>query len=83
MQTIKKLYIFSNIEAWQIISYVFDTLVIINSKYKLRIVNVVENSLNLNKEIKVIPNSILDKNSYFSNYLIYQGADIIYRIDEM
>lgn len=79
----KKLYIFSNIEAWQIISYVFDTLVIINSKYKLRIVNVVENSLNLNKEIKVIPNSILDKNSYFSNYLIYQGADIIYRIDEM
>lgn len=79
----KKLYIFSNIEAWQIISYIFDTLVIINSKYKLRIVNVVENSLNLNKEIKVIPNSILDKNSYFSNYLIYQGADILYRIDEM
>ena len=30
-----------------------------------------------NKDIYVVPSNIFNKNSYFSNYLIKQGADIL------
>ncbi|MGN1013131.1 MAG: hypothetical protein ACI4ON_04830 [Clostridia bacterium] len=54
-----------------------DILVIIEAKYEIQIVNIVDKIIGMGKDIYVVPSNIYNKNSYFSNYLIKQGADII------
>lgn len=73
----KDFYIFSNIKSQFIIPYICDIILIINAKYKYDIVSIVDIMLELGKEIYVVPNNILDKNAYFSNFLICEGAKII------
>lgn len=56
---------------------IIDMLVIVEAKYEKNIVCLVDMYLELGKDIYVVPSNIFNKNSYFSNYLIKQGADII------
>ena len=54
-----------------------DYLVIIEAKYEEEVIKLVDMLLQNNKDIYVVPSNIFNKNSYFSNYLIKQGADIL------
>lgn len=56
---------------------IIDIAIIIEARYEEKIVNFVNNLLDSNRDIFVVPSNIYRKNSYFSNYLIKQGADII------
>lgn len=56
---------------------IIDILIIVEARYEKEIVNLVDLFLENNKEIYVVPSNIFRKNSYFSNFLIKQGADII------
>ena len=56
---------------------IIDSIIIIEARYKKQIVNIVDKFIEENKDIFVVPSNIFRKNSYFSNYLIKQGADII------
>ena len=56
---------------------IIDFLIIIEAKYEEDIVKLVDIFLENNKDIYVVPSNIFSKNSYFSNYLIKQGADIL------
>lgn len=56
---------------------IIDKFIIIEAKYKKETVLLVDCILEYGKEILVFPNSILSTNSYFSNYLIKNGASII------
>ena len=54
-----------------------DAIVIPEARYENKIVSKVDYMLEKSKPILIFPNSIFNKNGYFSNYLIKQGADII------
>lgn len=56
---------------------IIDSIIIIEARYEKQIVNIVDKFIEENKDIFVVPSNIFRKNSYFSNYLIKQGADII------
>lgn len=56
---------------------IINSLVIIEAKYEEKIVKIVDEFIENNKDIYVVPSNIFNKNCYFSNYLIKQGADII------
>ncbi len=56
---------------------IIDFLIVIEAQYENEIVKLIDIFLNKNKDIYVVPANIFNKNSYFSNYLIKQGADII------
>ena len=56
---------------------ILDCLVIIEAKYEEEAIKLVDTLLQNNKDIYVVPSNIFNKNSYFSNYLIKQGADIL------
>lgn len=58
---------------WAIIS----AMIIIEARYESKIIKIVDRFLDSGKDIYVVPSSIFRKNTYFSNYLIKQGADII------
>ena len=54
-----------------------DIFIIIEARYEEKIVKTVNYLVENSKDIYVVPSNIFRKNSYFSNYLIKQGADII------
>lgn len=56
---------------------IISALILIEAKYEKEIVEIVDYLLKINKDIYVVPSNIFRENSYFSNYLIKQGADII------
>lgn len=59
------------------INTLINLCIIIEARYEKYIVDKVDYFAEKSIPILVFPNSILNKNSYFSNYLIKQGADII------
>ena len=61
-------------------------LVIPEADYNKEISIFVDCFLELGKEITIFPNEIFNKNAYFSNYLIKNGANVltnIYQIQEV
>ena len=56
---------------------ILDVLIIIQARYEKNIVMFTDMMLEYGKEVYVVPSNIFRKNSYFSNYLIKQGAQII------
>ncbi len=54
-----------------------DAIIIIEARYEEKIVNIINGCLDFGKDIYVVPSNIFRKNSYFSNYLIKQGAGVI------
>lgn len=77
------LYIFASGNLYYNLACFCDELIIINAKYKKNIIFLVDTLLDLGKEISVIPNNIFDKNAYFSNYLLSEGAKVIYNLKEI
>lgn len=59
------------------INKLIDVCILVEARYENLIVNKVNYFVDNFKPVLVFPNSILNKNAYFSNYLIKQGADII------
>lgn len=68
-------YIFYISEEISILS-IIDLVIIVEAKYESYIVEKVNYFVEKSIPILVFPNSIFNKNSYFSNYLIKQGADV-------
>lgn len=54
-----------------------DCLVIVEARNEKVIQNLVDVFVESGKDVYVVPSSIFNKNGYFSNYLIKQGAEII------
>ena len=70
-------YIYISKLYMEIFLKILDCLVIIEAKYEEEAIKLVDTLLQNNKDIYVVPSNIFNKNSYFSNYLIKQGADIL------
>lgn len=62
---------------YELIASMTDYLLILNASYNNIIYNLTSNMLDFGKEILVVPGDIQDKNCYFSNYLLKEGACII------
>ncbi len=62
--------------SWFIFCFI-DVLILVEARYEKKIVSLVDNYLYFGKDIYVVPSNIFSKNSYFSNYLIKEGADVI------
>lgn len=74
----KNFIIFPNINSYY--NYILNCIsfmIIIEARYEDKIVKLVNYFLEQNKDIYVVPSNVFRKNSYFSNYLIKQGADVI------
>lgn len=56
---------------------IIDYLLLIEAKYNKETKNMVNNILENGKEILVVPGNIFNKNHYFSNYLIQEGATVL------
>ena len=54
-----------------------DILVIVEARYEEKIIKLVDEMAKSAKEVLVVPSTVFNKNSYFSNYLIKQGADVL------
>ena len=70
----------------EIISGCLDLLIIPEADYTEDICIIVDSFLELGKNIVIFPNEIFNKNAYFSNYLIKNGANMltnIYQIEEI
>lgn len=76
------LYIFNLFDTNLILS-LCDILVLIEARYEEKIVNLVDNLLNVGKEVLVLPGDVWNKNCYFSNFLIREGAGIILNINDL
>lgn len=76
------LYIFNLFDTNLILS-LCDILVLIEARYEEKIVNLVDNLLSFGKEILVLPGDVWNKNCYFSNFLIREGAGIILNINDL
>lgn len=76
------LYIFNLFDTNLILS-LCDILVLIEARYEEKIVNLVDNLLNFGKEVLVLPGDVWNKNCYFSNFLIREGAGIILNINDL
>lgn len=75
------LNIFVNLNKKDNISCFIDKLIIINASYKKDIVYLVDSMLEQGKDVYVVPNSILNKSAYFSNYLISEGAKVVINLN--
>ena len=62
---------------YELLASITDYLLILNASYNNIIYNLTSNMLDFGKEILVVPGDIQDKNCYFSNYLLKEGACII------
>lgn len=74
----EKCIVLPNIKSYY--SYILklvDFMIIIEARYEEKIVKLVNYFLENGKDIYVVPSNVFRKNSYFSNYLIKQGADVI------
>lgn len=60
-----------------LISIILDYMIIPEASLKEEIVSLVDCVCEYAKDILVVPSNIYQKTSYFSNYLIKQGADIL------
>ncbi len=67
----------NNIDVNEYIIYISDILIIIEASYNEDIVILTNSMLDIGKDIYVVPQTIFRRSSYFSNFLIKQGADII------
>lgn len=77
------LYIFISGNLYYNVACMCDELILVNSKYKKEIALVIDLLLEQGKEISILPNNILDKNAYFSNYLLSCGARAIYNLSDI
>ena len=75
------LNIFVNLNKNDDISCFIDKLIIINASYKKDIVYLVDSMLEQGKDVYVVPNNILNKSAYFSNYLISEGAKVVINLN--
>ena len=75
------LNIFVNLNKKDNISCFIDKLIIINASYKKDIVYLVDSMLEQGKDVYVVPNNILNKSAYFSNYLISEGAKVVINLN--
>ena len=76
------LYIFNSYDIYSIL-LICDNLFLIEAKCERNIVNLVNLFLDYGKEILVLPGDIWNKNCYFSNFLIQEGANVILNIDDL
>ena len=60
-----------------------DYFIIIEARFENKIQSLVDLFLESGKEIYIVPSNIFNKNSYFSNYLIKQGANIIVNVNDL
>lgn len=70
------------IERNRLIAGLSDILIVIESAMRSGTHITVNEMLSLNKEVYVIPHEIYNKNGNGNNFLIQEGANIIYDIDE-
>lgn len=88
-QCINQLYILTpvkNLEyTKEILVTICDTCIIPQAKYdeKKYLKNLVDIFLEQSKNILVVPGKIYNKSSYFSNYLIKEGADILLNLHDI
>ena len=73
----------SKIRNIEVVAGLLDLLVIPEADYLKDIVILVDSMLENGKNIVVFPNEIFNKNAYFSNYLIKNGANMITNINEI
>ena len=78
----ENLYVFNFYEINHMLS-ISDNLLIIEAKHETNIVNLVDLFLELGKEILVLPGDIWNKNCYFSNFLIKEGANVILNVNDI
>lgn len=76
------LYIFNLFDA-NLMLCLCDVLFLIEARYERNIVKLVDNLLNFGKEILVLPGDVWNKNCYFSNFLIREGAGVILNINDL
>ena len=62
---------------YNIIFSLSDYLLLIEAKYNKETKNIIESFIDLGKELLVVPGNIFNKNNYFSNYLIQEGATVL------
>ena len=60
-----------------------DVILIPEAKYTSYSNTLVSNFLDFGKDILVIPGDIWNKNSFFSNFLIREGANVILNINDL
>ena len=70
------LYIFSN-DPLKILSLISDVILLVEAKYDSKIAGIVDEMISYGKEVLVAPGDVWNKNCYFSNYLIKEGASVI------
>ena len=76
------LYLFS-LDSYELMSKLCDIIFLVEAKYEENIVKAVDSALELGKDILVVPGDVWNKNNYFSNYLIKEGAQVILGIDDL
>lgn len=81
----KNLILFLNAKCscYNVLSAICDKLVIPQARYEVEALNLTNAFLEYGKDIYVVPGNIYSKNSYFSNYLIAEGANVITRLDKI
>lgn len=65
------------------LSWICDVLLLVEAKYSKESVFMVDSMLESGKDILVLPGDVWNKNCYFSNYLIKEGASVILGIDDL
>ena len=76
------LYLFNFYDINYILT-IADNLLIIEAKYEANVVKLVDYFLELGKEILILPGDVWDKNCYFSNFLIKEGANVVLNINDI
>ncbi len=76
-ESAKYIVLYNKNDVAQFKANIIDILIIIEARYELGIVSLVDSYLELGKDIYVVPSNIFRANGYFSNYLIKQGAQIL------
>jgi hypothetical protein len=61
----------------EVLTGIVDYIIIPEAKYEKNIAITCEMMVELSKDVLVCPSNIYNETSYFSNYLIKQGADIV------
>src|SRR5574344_966158 len=76
------LYIFSVNNEFRYL-YISDFMLLVEAKYEKNIVYLTDNMLSNGKDILVIPGDVWDRNCFFSNFLISNGAGVILHIKDL
>ena len=78
-----KLNEYSKIMEIELILSIIDMIIIPEATYDKKLSMTIDIMLEFGKDIYVFPNSIFSKHSYFSNYLIKNGANVIISTDDI